>query len=119
MEPPMDPTAPIQINVRVDSPQVVVYRLWFQRPGEATWTLFANGTDEDSSSASGHMFRVGPLAIGSKLRYQFIISGNELGFFRIEMEASQNGSPLPNSSLRFEGNTDDVGTAVRQGEVAL
>jgi hypothetical protein len=113
----MDPTLPLQVDVRIDSPQVVVYRLWFQRPGETEWTLFANGTDEDASSASGHVFAVGPLPAGSKIGYQFILSGNPVTAFRVALTVSQGAAPLPSASVLLEGTTDDTGVAVRQGEV--
>ena len=113
----MDPTQPLQVSVRIDSPQVVVYRLWFQRPGDPGWTLFANGTDEDSSTASGHAFEVGPLPAGSKLGYQFILSGNPVTAFRVELTTAQGGVALPDGTLLLEGNTDDSGVAVRQGQV--
>lgn len=115
----MDPNAPVQVNVQLDSPQVVVYRLWFQQPGESGWTLFGNGTDEDASAASGHAFNVGPLASGSKIGYQFIFSGNPITGFRIEMVVSQGGVALPGASVTLEGTTDDSGVAVRQGQVDL
>jgi hypothetical protein len=115
----MDPTAPLQVTVQIDSPQVVVYRLWFQRPGDAGWTQFANGTDEDSSAASGHTFTVGPLPAGSKVGYQFILSGNPVTVFRVELTVAQRGAPLGGGPLMLEGTTDDTGVAVRQGQVAL
>jgi len=116
----MDPTAPLQVTVRIDSPQVVVYRLWFQRPGDGdAWTLFANGTDEDSSSASGHAFTVGPLPAGSKLGHQFIFSGNPATVFRVALTVAQGGAPLAEGPLVLEGTTDETGVAVRQGQVAL
>jgi hypothetical protein len=117
-EPAMDPTVPLQVTVRIDSPQVMVYRLWYQQPGEPGWTLFANGTDEDSSGSSGHVFTIGPLAVGSNLGYQFILSGNPVTTFRVKLGVAQ-GAALPSASLVLEGTTDDTGVAVRQGQVAL
>lgn len=114
----MDPNSPVQVNVQLDSPQVVVYRLWFQQPGDTEWTLFANGTDEDASASSGHTFTVGPLAAGSKIGYQFIFSGNPVTAFRLRLAVGQNGAPLPGCSATLEGTTDDSGVAVRQGEVS-
>jgi len=115
----MDPTAPLQVHVRIDSPQVVVYRLWFQQPGDAAWTLFANGTDQDASGAAGQAFTVGPLAAGSKIGYQFILSGNPVTTFRVDLTVAQGAGPLPGGDLVLEGTTDDTGVAVRQGQVAL
>ncbi|HEV7587927.1 MAG TPA: hypothetical protein VGO40_07320 [Longimicrobium sp.] len=114
----MDPTQPLQANVRIDSPQVVVYRLWYQRPGDAGWTLFANGTDQDSSGASGQTFTVGPLPAGSLIGYQFILSGNPVTALRVELTMAQGGVTLPEGALVLEGTTDDTGVAVRQGQVA-
>ena len=114
----MDPTAPLQVTVQIDSPQVVVYRLWFQRPGDAGWTLFANGTDETPSTASGHAFTVGPLPSGSLIGYQLILSGNPVTVFRVVLAIAQGGAPLAGGPLVLEGVTDDTGVAVRQGQVA-
>jgi hypothetical protein len=113
----MDPTLPLDVSVQIDSPQVVVYRLWFQRPGDTGWTLFANGTDEDSSNASGHVFSMGPLPAGSKLGYQFILSGNPSTVYRVTMGLAQGGAALPGQAQLMEGVTDDTGVAVRQGQV--
>jgi hypothetical protein len=115
----MNPSAPVQVNVQLDSPQVVVYRLWFQRPADQGWTPFADGTDEHASGPSGHSFTVGPLPAGSKIGYQFILSGNPVTAYRVRLGVSQDGATLPGAQVTLQGNTDDSGVAVQQGEVPL
>lgn len=115
----MDPSLPIVVLVQIDSPQVVVYRLWYQRPGDPLWTVFATGTDEDASDASAHQHVVGPLPEGSKLAYHLIFSGNRETSFRARLSASQNGATLPGAEVTVDGTTDASGVAARQGEVQL
>lgn len=115
----MDPNKPIEVDFRIDSPQVVVYRLWYRRPGDSQWTVFANGTDEAESSASAHRHIVGPLPEDSRIAYHVIFSGNPQMYFRVVITVSQDGVELPGSGVRVEGYTDDSGVAARQGEVPL
>jgi hypothetical protein len=115
----MDPSSPIQVNVQLDSPDVISYRLFFKRPSDSGWTVFANGTDEDAATASGHTYTVGPLPSGSKIGYRFLISGNPVTAFRIRVDVGQHGSLLPNGHVPVAGTTDGSGVAVRQGEVSL
>ncbi|MEW5925862.1 MAG: hypothetical protein AB1941_00075 [Gemmatimonadota bacterium] len=114
----MDPTQPIAVLVEIDSPQVVVYRLWFKRPGDTLWTIFATGTDEEATNPSAHQHVVGPLPEGSRIAYHVIFSGNPETFFRVRITASQSGSPL-DEPVVIDGTTDASGVAARQGEIEL
>ena len=115
----MDPTRPIAVLVEIDSPQVVVYRLWFRRPGETLWTVFATGTDEEATNPSAHQHVVGPLPAGSRLAYHVIFSGNPVTSFRVRLTASQDGRPLDGGEVMIDGTTDGSGVAARQGEIQL
>jgi hypothetical protein len=115
----MDPNTPIDVTMRIDSPQVLVYRLWFKRPDDNAWTIFATGTDEDAASATGHAYQIGPLPSGSRISYQLIFSGNPQTTYRAEIVIAQGGEPLPGGEIDIEGTTDDGGVATAKGEVAL
>ncbi len=115
----MDPTRPLQVTVEIDSPQVVVYRLWFRKPGDAQFTIFATGTDEAESSQSGHTHVVGPLPAGSEIRNFFLFSGNPNTAYRARVTAAQDGAPLPGAEADVTGTTDSGGVAGAEGEVPL
>jgi hypothetical protein len=111
----MDPTQPLDVTVRIDSPHVVVYRLWFQRPGETDFTEFATGDDQSPNPAS---YSVGPLPRGSTVRYLMLIAGNPRTAYRIELGVEQRGAAVAQPVV-LAAVTDDDGAASESGEVAL
>lgn len=113
----MDPTLPIEISVRIDSPQVVLYRLWYKEPGDSTFTIFATGDDQSGSNPSGHQHGVGPLRNGSTIRWFFMISGNPHSPYRITVQASQNGHTLGGDQI--SGTTDADGVVTESGGMTL
>ena len=111
----MDPTRPLAVTIRIDSPQVVAYRLWFRRPGESDWTEFATGDDQSPNPST---YPVGPLPRGSALRYFALISGNPQSAYRLDLAVAQGGAPIQ-PPLLLTGTTDVDGTASERGEVDL
>jgi len=109
----MDPTRPLAVTVRIDSPQAVAYRLWFRQPEETDWTAFATGDDQSPNPST---YSVGPLPRGSVLRYFALISGNPQTAYRLELVVAQGGAPLQ-PPLLVAGTTDGDGTASEGGEV--
>ena len=114
----MDPSKPITVSVEIDSPQVVVYRLWYAKPGDTAWTTFATGTDEAATNPSAHHHTVGPLPEGSKVAYHVIISGAPATFYRVRFTASQEGNVIGGGTT-VDGYTNEKGAAAEEGEVAL
>lgn len=111
----MDPTRPLDVTVRIDSPQVVAYRLFFRRPGDTQGTVFGNGDDQSPNPAS---FPVGPLPSGSRIRYFMLINGNPQTAYRIVLGVEQGGGEVV-PPVQITGTTDGDGTASERGEVTL
>ena len=111
----MDPTRPVDVIVRIDSPQVVAYRLWFRRPGDTTGTIFATGDDQSPNPAT---YTVGPLPGGSTIRYFMLINGNPQTAYRVALGVEQGGGLIV-APVLLTGTTDGDGSASERGEVAL
>ena len=111
----MDPTIPVDVTVRIDSPHVVAYRLFFRRPGDTKGTVFATGDDQTANPAT---FTVGPLPRGSSIRYFMLINGNPQTAYRIAVDVEQDGAPIVVPAV-LTGTTDGDGTASERGEVEL
>jgi len=110
----MDPTRALSVTVRTDSPHVVSFRLWYQRPGDAAWTIFATAGPDSPNPAT---FEVGPLPAGSKLQYLVIVGGNPQTAYRVVLTALQGDDALGGTPLTLTGTTGQAGTATESGEV--
>lgn len=111
----MDPTQPLDVIVRIDSPQVVAYRLWWRPPGgtDEDWTKFATGDDQSPNPST---WTVGPLPRGSDIRWFALIDGNPQTAYRIAIGFEQGGRPVADPAL-LTGTTDGDGAASARGEV--
>lgn len=101
----MDPTRPIEVRLRCESPHVVRYRLFVRRGGEDGFQQFAIGTNR----GEGDAHTVGPLPSGSEIGGAFNIVGNPRTAYRIIFGCGQDGAPIPGASAEVTGVTDDDG----------
>jgi hypothetical protein len=115
--PSIDPTKKIQVSLDFESPQVVVFRLWYQEPGESNWLLFGSGTDSDHTTDSSHSFKIGPLKNGSTISYFFLFTGNPCSSFKADINVRQETTSI--AIIPIAGLTDTDGVKVVQGKVAL
>lgn len=114
----MDTTTQLNVQVQIQSPDIVVFWLKYKKPGDSDWTQFATGTDEDASTDSGHVYTLSPLPINSQLRYQFIISGNSNTAYKCTITVAQNNAPL-GSPVVFSGTMPDTGIVRQSTDVTL
>ncbi|QIL76329.1 hypothetical protein [Hymenobacter sp. HDW8] len=115
----IDPAQPITFAITFHSPHVVAYRLWYKRPGDEKPSIFATGTDDETSNPSTHMHTVGPLPPGSEIRYLVWLSGNSYTAYRIEIEVLQNGQPVQDGAFSLRGTTDEDGFDQRKNTLEL
>jgi hypothetical protein len=115
----IDPTKPLAFTVVFHSPQVVAYRLWYKRPGEAKYTIFATGTDNEPSNPSTHTHVVDNLSTGSEIVYLVWLSGSGNSLYQIDVELSQNGQAVPNGSFSLQGTTDADGFAQKKDTINI
>lgn len=101
----MDPTRPIDVLVRCESPHVVRYRLFVRPAGEAEFRQFAAGTNRGELDSHA----VGPLPNGSEIGGAFNIVGNERTAYRVRFGCAQDGALIPGASAAVTGVTDDNG----------
>lgn len=101
----MDPTRPIDVRVRSESPHVVRYRLFVRLAGENEFRRFASGSDK----GTGQSHQIGPLPRGSEIGGAFNIAGNPRTAYRIRFECAQDGATIPGASAPVAGVTDDNG----------
>jgi hypothetical protein len=108
MPAPHDPTKPIVVTVSLESPQVVDYRLWYKRPTDPAWTVFANGDHQKPLNS----FPVDPLPADSELAYHIRFIGNPETAFRARITLAQQSQQF--MEVPIEGTTNKLGVAVRE-----
>jgi len=111
-----DPTVPLDVNVLGQSPHVVAYRMWYQKPGESGWTKFAEGHTSDDISDHN---TVGPFEDKTKISYWLGISGKPGSDYRAVVTFAQNGKIVDGGMCQEEGRTDGNGGATLESEVTL
>lgn len=110
----MDPTRPVRVCVRFDSPQSVAYRL-FQQPPGGQESPFATGSSMDANPSCNNG---GPFPNGTVIRWFMLIAGNPKTAFRIRIDIEQGGTDVVPPVI-LSGTTDTGGTANEFGEVTL
>jgi hypothetical protein len=113
-----DADAPVQVEIRFDSPHVVTYHLWFALPG-GPWEKVATGTDEESITVTSHRHLVGPHPAGTRIGYLILFVGNPKTTFKAQLAVTQNGQTLKSGLVSLQGQTSADGAAVTRGEVTL
>lgn len=111
-----DPAKPIDVNVVGQSPHVVAYRMWYQKPGETGWTKFAEGHTSDD--VSDH-YTAGPFADRTKISYWLGIAGKPQSEYRAVVTFAQDGKIVDGGMCQEEGRTDANGGAVKETEATL
>ena len=111
-----DPTAPIDVEVRGETPHVIAYKLWTKAPGEDRWTVAAEGHSEDGVPDT---HAIGPLPIGTLVAWWLGVGGRPGSWFRAGVRFGQGGALLEGGERRLRGRTNDRGGAVRSGEARL
>jgi hypothetical protein len=101
----MDPTRPIDVLVRCESPHVVRYRLFVRPANENDFQKFAAGTNRGELDTHP----IGPLPNGSEIGGSFNIVGNERTAYRVRFGCAQDGNVIPGASVAITGVTDDNG----------
>lgn len=114
-----DPTKPIVVSVTFHSPHVVAYRLWYKRPGDTAYTVFATGTDSEPSNPSSHAHMVSSLPAGSDIVYLAWLSGNDSTPYRIEVSLMQNDQAVADGYFVLQGTTDGDGFAQEKDTISL
>lgn len=114
-----DPAAAIVFKIAFHSPHVVAYRLWYKRPGDAQFTIFATGTDNEASNPSKHGHTVGPLPAGSEIAYLIWLSGNGNTPYRVDVDMLQQNQALPGGFFVLQGHSDANGFAQENGTIKL
>jgi hypothetical protein len=110
----MDPTRPVRVCVRFDSPHSVAYRLFQQPPGGQESEL-ATGSSMDANPSCN---TGGPFPSGTVIRWFMLIAGNPKTAYRIRIDFEQGGQDVVPPVI-LSGTTDAGGTANEFGEVAL
>jgi hypothetical protein len=111
-----DPTAPIDVEVRGETPHVLAYKLWVKAPGEDRWAVAAEGHSEDGIPDA---HAIGPLALGTLVAWWVGVGGRPGSWFRAVIRFGQGGALLEGGERRVRGRTNDRGGAVRNGEARL
>lgn len=115
----MDFSKPLVLSISFYSPHAVTYRFWYKKPGDAKYTIFATGTDNEETNPSRHAHAVGPLPDGSELVYLVWFSGNEYTTYDVEVELSQDGVQLPGYSFSHHDKTDSDGFGEEKHTIKL
>jgi len=115
----MDFSKPLTVTISFNSPHAVSYRFWYKKPGDAKYTIFATGTDNEYSNSSIHTHVVGPLPSGSELVYLVWFSGNEYTAYDMELALSQEGVLLPGYSFSHRNTTGSDGFAQEKHTITL
>jgi hypothetical protein len=103
-----DPVKSIVVTVSLESPQVVDYRLWYKRPADPAWTVFANGDHQKPLES----FPVAPLPANSEMAYHIRFIGNPESAFRARITLTQDTQQF--QEVLIEGTTNERGVAIRE-----
>ncbi len=114
----LNTTKPLQVEVKIDSAHYVTFGMWYRKPGDAKWTSFAGGKDDDSATTSIHNYTIGPLPSGSLVHYFFHFAGNPKTTYKVTIAFLQEGQPVA-SPIVISGTTDGSGLAKEESEAAL
>jgi hypothetical protein len=85
-----DPSKVTDINVGIDSPHVVTFRIWYRNPEDEKWTRIGEGQTADDSP---DYFQTGPLGDETRLAYYLIIVGNAFTSFSATVTLSVSPKP--------------------------
>ena len=111
-----DADKPIDINFAGQTPHVFAYRMWYRRPGEESWTKFAEGHTEDDQ-ADHH--RTGPHPDGTKIASMVAVGGKKSSLYRFLLIFSQDGQVVQGGIIRESGKTSADGGALKSTRVVL
>jgi hypothetical protein len=113
-----DPSQPLRVVVRLDSPHYVTFSLGYRVPDESKWIEFAGGRDDNSAKASSHDYEVGTLPLGSTLFYFFHFAGQPQTAYRAVITLIQVQQEIA-EPISVYGITDNRGIAHEQKEFTL
>lgn len=108
----LDNSKPSQVCIRIDSPHVVVFKVFYRRPGEQ-WTFVGQGTDEDVVDVSSHCYMLPALIAASEISCLLAFDGNEGTAFKAQVVASQDGQIPDGGAVQVTGLIAG-GTMLRQ-----
>ena len=111
-----DPTLPIDLELAVETPHVVAWRVWTKAPDDDRWIVAAEGHTEDEAP---DVHVLGPLALGTLIAWWIGIGGAPGSWFRVALRFRQRDEPLEAGERRVRGRTNDRGGAARSGEARI
>jgi hypothetical protein len=107
---PVDPSAPIDINVSGMSPHVVAYKLWWRDATTTNWTVIGEGsTGDQQPDHCQHAF-----TLGSQLYYWIGVGGKANSNYQAIITLSQGGKVLPSGLIDFSGQTNAKGVDTQE-----
>ena len=106
---PIDPAAPVRIEVTCDSGHALAFALWHRPPGTDEWRKFSEGrTGDGADGAHTATIETGP---HSQIYYWVAVSSpaRPHAAYHARLTLTQRDAPLPHGSIELRGTTDAAG----------
>ncbi len=106
---PIDPTAPVRIEVACDSGHAVAYAFWHRPPGTDEWKKFAEGRT-DGSPGERHQATLDAQP-HAQIYYWVAVSNpaRPHAAYHAHLTLTQRDAPVPHGSIDLHGTTDAAG----------
>lgn len=106
---PIDPTAPVRIEVVCESGHAVAYALWHRPPGTDEWKQFAEGRTGDGQSER-HQATL-ETESHAQIYYWVAVSNpaRPHGVYHARLILTQREAQVPHGSIDLRGTTDAAG----------
>ena len=106
---PIDPAAPLRIEVACNSGHAVAFALWQRPPGTDEWKKFAEGRTGDGQ-AEQHQATL-ETQPHAQIYYWVAVSNpaHPHGTYHARLTLTQRDAPVPNGSIDLRGTTDAAG----------
>ncbi len=107
---PVDPAAPIDINISGMTPHVFAYKLWWRDMAHAEWTAMGEGSTGDQAPD----FYQHACVDGGQIFYWIGIGGRANSQYDALIAIGQNGRIVQNGLIHVTGSTNGQGVDVQQ-----
>ncbi|HXE60621.1 MAG TPA: hypothetical protein VN607_07925 [Gemmatimonadaceae bacterium] len=106
---PIDPAAPVRIDVSCDSGHAVAFALWHRPPNTDEWKKFGEGRTGDGPDAA-HTATI-ETAPHSQIYYWVAVSSpaRPHAAYHARITLTQRAAPVPHGSIDLRGTTDAAG----------
>jgi len=106
---PIDPGAPLELDLACDSGHAMAFALWHRPPGTDAWKKFADGRTGDGA---GDVYRAAVETQPHAQIYYWVAVSNPAhphAAYHATLTLTQRGAPLPHGSIDLRGTTDAAG----------